>query len=54
MSRGSMVHPGIFMSIVAAILENGRHFENLRGYRYFLKEGPLKYIQSNFGASVRK
>ena len=37
---------------MVAILENGRHFEILRGTRYFLNKGPRKENHAHFGACI--
>ena len=37
---------------MAAILENGRHFEILRGTRYFLNKGPKRDTHANVGACI--
>ena len=37
---------------MVAILENGRHFEILRGTRYFLNKGPKSDTHAKFGACI--
>ena len=37
---------------MVAILGNGRHFENLRGTRYFLNTGPNRDTHANVGACI--
>ena len=37
---------------MVAISENGRHFEILRGTRYFLNKGPKRDTHANFGACI--
>ena len=37
---------------MVAILENGRHFEIVRGTRYFLNMGPKRDTHANVGACI--
>ena len=41
-----------FLAWMVAILENGRHFEILRGTRYFLNMGPKRDTIANVGACI--